>query len=152
MANSLVVLSLLLKLPVQDFVVMDSKQAGSDWFYFKRKQKETCYPIKPSFRSEAVATYLESDIWRAQNIGDYLLHAAVNASLQRTIDETIGREAFDQRLKLYEYYKSQAQKECANQTFVHCSADGVPQRDKSRKNCLGDDSGCGYQCLSKLLD
>lgn len=40
--------------------------------------------------------------WKAQIAGDELLYASVNESLDKIIDDVIGRDQFEKRLKIFE--------------------------------------------------
>ena len=96
--------------------------------------------------------YLDSDEWRAQNYGDYLLQSVANRSLDLTI-ERLGRERFNNALA--EFYRlRQLEKElCAPFVQFPCSNDGKPQIEVSEKSCLHryEDIGCGYRCIDRLL-
>jgi hypothetical protein len=150
MDESLVAMALILGVSITDVLVQSAKQTGAlQYHYFKRGKREHCTRPVPAFRSLAVHEYLESEEWYAKNYGDYLLHAAADISLNRTI-ERLG-VGFSRSLQEYGRLKRKAEQICANQTVYHCSADGKPQRHLSKQNCYSDDSGCGYPCIDKML-
>jgi hypothetical protein len=151
MDESLVALALVLGVRVQDVLVQSAKQASSEqYYYFKSGKRKFCKRPVKVVRSPAVVAHLQSDEWYAKNYGDYLLHAAAHASLDRTI-RRLGRDRFQQALTAYRQLQTLAAQHCANQTVHHCSATGQPQRHLSKQNCYSDDSGCGYPCIDELL-
>jgi hypothetical protein len=168
MDESVVAFAMLFNLSLSDVLVMNAKQNSNkdaitsaskrdDYLYFswwdpKNKQsKEVCKLSVPSKRSLAVQAHLQSTEWMAKNYGDYLLQAAANQSLDRTIVETLGRDRFRETLQRYQRLKSKATTRCTNETFSHCSPTGEIQRDLSAQNCYADDSGCGYPCIDRML-
>ena len=150
--ESLVALSMVMGLEVDEVVVMDAKVAGGSTYLFEKSpgKPAMCWKLVRSFRPKRVNDYIKSAEWRAINYGDYLLHAAASYSLDSTIDR-LGRQNFDRRLLEYRRLKHIVEFQCANATFLPCSVIGKPQRAKSKRNCLGDDSGCGYKCIEAVL-
>jgi hypothetical protein len=148
MDESLVVLSMLLNVPLTDVLISSSsKVAGSS--YFMRFGK--CVKLVKAFQSPAVKEYLRSKEWLAQNYGDTLLHMTVNKSLDMTIDQTIGRSAYQRKLAEYKRLKELDLEKCAPHTILPCSKDGVNQVGPSRHNCYTEDYGCGYPCIDQML-
>jgi hypothetical protein len=146
MDESLVVLSMLLGIHVGDVLTLDSKVNG---MYFLDGNQ--CFRIAKSNVSPLVKEYLSSQIWYAQNYGDYLLHAAASSSLDRTI-EALGRRRFDTQLAKYQKLKALANEACAA-NVNKCSADGVPLPEEERwGNCYKGDEGCGYQCIDDIVN
>jgi hypothetical protein len=97
-----------------------------------------------------VKDYLSSDVWYAQNYGDYVLHAAANESLDRTI-EALGRSRFEEELAKYHKLKVLANDVCASKA-AQCTEDGVPQpAEEGRTYCYKGDQGCGYQCIDDIV-
>ncbi len=157
MDESVVVLAMILGIPLGDVLVMDAKQnIGQEYLYFSvhdritQRKRETCRLSIQAFRSPAVEAYLESTEWYAKNYGDYLLHSAAQQSLDRTITR-LGHERFNSMLREYKNLKSKARLLCVNETFSHCSNDGILQRHLSEENCYSDDSGCGYACIDRMI-
>jgi hypothetical protein len=148
MDESLVLLSMLLNIPLTDVLISSSsKVAGSS--YFMRFGK--CVKLAKAFQSPAVKEYLRSKEWLAQNYGDTLLHMTVNKSLDMTIDQSIGRSAFQRKLTEYKRLKELDLEKCAPNTILPCSKDGVNQVGPSRHNCYAEDYGCGYPCINQML-
>lgn len=151
MDESLVTMALLLGLDVGDVVVVAAKTGGSESYFYDEGHK-ACRALTHSevTSSDAVQAYLASDDWRAQNYGDYLLHAAANQSLDLTIDR-IGREKFQEAYTKYKRLQAKATETCASKAIFPCSPKGVPQRSQSRKDCYAQDFGCGYKCIDDML-
>jgi len=147
MDESLVALSLLLDIDVGDVLVTSSKVAGS---YFYDPPTHQCVELTKSFVSPAVQAYLDSDDWKAQNYGDYLLHAAASHSLDLTIDR-LGRDRFDAAMERYNLLKTKEKEVCAPQVEFPCSKAGKPQPKKARKECYQRDFGCGYKCIDEMV-
>jgi hypothetical protein len=85
--ESIVVMAILMNVSLDDALVQNPKvSSASSWFFFKLRNKELCKRPARVFRSPAVIAHLESDEWLTKNYGDYLLHMAMNLSLDATID------------------------------------------------------------------
>lgn len=112
------------------------------------KRKGTCVYIVPSFVSPGMQEWLKSDAWTKQIAGDNLLYSLAYCSLDLTIDQ-LGRELVAEQLKEFRRRLNIANEACLSRTIFPCSAGGVrtPNKDAS---CLAADSGCGYDCSSKL--
>jgi hypothetical protein len=135
---------MLLGVDAGDLLTLDSKVQGSYYHTFSNG----CIQLINSHVSPRVKEYLTSDVWYAQNYGDYLLQAAANESLDRTI-EALGRDRVEQGLVEYRRLKKMANEKCASEAIFACSAEGVAQRQKT--NCYRSDHGCGYPCIDKML-
>jgi hypothetical protein len=146
--ESIVALQLLLGLPVGDVLSMSAKMGGG---YFYEKETRACIPIQKTRRSLAVQVYLDSDEWQAVNYGDYLLYAAANQSLDWTIDERLGRDRFDEALRLYRQVQQIVDQECSSETYFPCSVNGTVQLKLSASNCYTTDEGCGYACIDRVV-
>merc|ERR1712137_1262392 len=110
---------------------MGAKVGGS--FYYVEDDgngKAGCIGIQKTKRSPGVQAYFESDEWQAINYGDYLLYAAANQSLDLTIDR-LGKNRFDEALRLYRHAQQTAQQVCAAETYFPCSFNGTIQVDLS---------------------
>ncbi|KAG7372941.1 galactose-3-O-sulfotransferase [Nitzschia inconspicua] len=146
MDESLVVLQFLLDLDTDDLLHINSKSAGN---YAMLISKETCHRIQPSIVSDATMQYLSSSDWHNQHYGDYLLHAAINASLDRTIAD-IGPERFEKALTTFRQRMVLAQERCKAHAHFPCSSTGEVQWELSEESCYDLDWGCGYPCLDEL--
>ncbi|KAG7363554.1 galactose-3-O-sulfotransferase [Nitzschia inconspicua] len=148
MDESLVVLQFLLDLDTDDLLHINSKSAGD---YAMLIAKNTCHRIQPSIVSDATKRYLSSSEWHNQHYGDYLLHAAINASLDRTIAD-IGPERFQKALATFRQRMILAQERCELNAQFPCSSSGKVQLELSEKSCYDRDWGCGYHCLDRLSE
>lgn len=154
MDESLVAMALLLGVPVADVLVSSSKVAGRNYqFVHLPHNQYKCLPTVASYVHTRVQRFLKSDVYRAANWGDYLLHKAASISLDRTIDD-IGPERFGRALAEYRRLRAQEQLECAGHVQFPCSNAGVPQPDVSKHSCYLPffDFGCGYQCIDEMID
>lgn len=145
MDESLVTLSILLEVDIGDIVLLDSKAQGT-YTYVDRH----CFQAVKAKTTPLVKEYLSSDRWFAQNYGDYLLHAAANSSLDKTID-SLGRKRVEEAVSEYRRLKSIALERCASKAFFPCSPEGKRQLKLSRESCYVKDEGCGYQCINDVL-
>ena len=140
--ESLVLLRLLLGLNAEDILYVPSKVGGSF-----AKLGDKCVFIQKKITTPAVDKYLTSDEWYTKNKLDYELYAAVNRSIDSTIENIIGRERFEdalsEHLKLMEVVKST----CISESIFPCSAEGIVQ---SNTNCYWYDIGCGYNCVDRV--
>ena len=136
--ESLVLLRLLLGLNAEDILYVPSKVGGSF-----AKSGDKCVYIQEKITTPAVDEYLNSEEWYKRNELDYALYAAVNRSIDATI-QNIGKENFyealNEHLRLMEKVKSQ----CIAESVFPCSVEGVVQHNT---NCYWYDIGCGYDCI-----
>ncbi|KAG7336768.1 galactose-3-O-sulfotransferase [Nitzschia inconspicua] len=148
MDESLVVLQFLLDLDTDDLLHIYSKSAGN---YAMLIVKETCHRIQPPIVSDTTMRYLSSSDWHNRHYGDYLLHAAINASLDRTIAD-IGPERFQKALATFRQRMVLAQERCQAHAYFPCSSSGENQLKLSEESCYNRDWGCGYPCLDRLSE
>jgi hypothetical protein len=140
-------MALLLDIDAGDVLVTSSKVGGS---FFYDPPLNRCVSLTKSFTSPAVQAYLDSDDWKAQNYGDYLLHAAANKSLDLTI-ERIGAERFQAALQRYTKLQQLEKQVCSKHVQFPCSKAGRPQLKRARRECYERDFGCGYNCIDNML-
>jgi hypothetical protein len=148
MEESLVALSMLLRVPLSD--VMYLKAKGSGGFDDGGLDKKCTY-IQPTFVSPGMQSALDSDWWRDKSRWDRALHLAANRSLDLTIDK-LGRERFNEKLEQYKAALKRAQQLCLPRPDMFpCSPTGdyIPP---DRTKCLYGDSGCGSDCLDEVAD
>jgi len=151
MEESLVVLALLLGIPLSNVLVPSSKAANHHGnFYQVRvgRRKGQCVKPRKEPMSPNVQLYLNSKTWLAMNYADEILYRAANASLDRTIDDVIGRDRFRTALKEYRRLKILVQNHCGPLHGTGCTKDGTPIPEP----CYDRDFGCGYQCLDEALN
>jgi hypothetical protein len=141
-AKSMVVLKLLLPgVLYSDLIVLRTKERGA----FVRHGLHSCAYIPDiSSTPDRIQTYLEGP-FRDTN-PEYLLYAAVNRSLDMTIDR-LGRARVEEGVQKTQYLQSLAQEHCTNQSFLPCSNDG----DFQEGACYVRDFGCGYKCIYDVL-
>ena len=96
--------------------------------------------------------FYNSNFWRANNYGDFLLHEAANQSLDMTI-ERIGRERFEMELKEFRRRLALVHEQCTlkGRVILPCSDEGVKQRKASKLNCYFEDIGCGHKCIDEVV-
>ena len=143
--ESLVVLQMLLAIDIGDVLTLDSKVQGM--YTFGRGR---CFKNVKATVSPVVKNQLTSDVWYAQNYGDYVLHAAANASLDSTID-ALGRERVEKAVTEYRRLKALASNLCSSTAYFPCSKDGEKQLKQARESCYKKDFGCGYKCIDEFL-
>ena len=149
MDESLIVLQLLLGIDIGDVLTLDSKLQGM--YTYMPTYIEKCFKGVKAHISPRVKEYLSSNTWYAQNYGDYVLHAAANASLDKTID-ALGRTRVEENVEKFKRLKSLANEKCASRAFYPCSKEGEEQLEKAKENCYRQDLGCGYQCIDEMLN
>jgi hypothetical protein len=142
--ESLVVLQLLLGLNTSDILYLSAKQSGAYSYSFR--PNPGCHLISKSFITPAMATFLSSGQWYAQNYQDFLLYKAANASLDLTIN-SLGRKRFNKALTKYKTMMESA-KVCDDEAITPCTSEGVEQNET---NCYHKDWGCGYPCLDRIF-
>ena len=140
-AESMAVLKMLLPgVQYSDLVVLRTKERGS-FVPYGRLCK--FIPIVSSLPNR-IQAYLDGP-FRETN-PDYLLYAAVNRSLDMTID-SLGRERVEEGVRQIQYLQSLAQEHCMNTTIQPCSRIGESQKP----DCYVRDFGCGNECIGNVL-
>ncbi|KAI2495273.1 sulfotransferase family [Fragilaria crotonensis] len=140
--ESLVVLQLLLGLDTSDILYISAKRSGQ--YSYTTGRYQGCHLIAKSYISPAIAAYLSSPEWYAQNYEDFVLYKAANRSLDLTI-ESLGRERFEKALAKYKKMMEEA-KICEGEAITPCTSDGVYVKET---DCYEKDWGCGYPCLDR---
>lgn len=105
-------------------------------------------PHRTMDSSPIVQSYLQGPF--RQTNPDYLLYAAVNRSLDLTIDR-LGRERVEEGVRQIQYLQNRAEQDCRVETILPCSPQGQRQT-KAIKNCYVRDFGCGHACLDRVLE
>lgn len=145
--ESLLIWSWLTQLPWTDLITMSSKRNGSWYLSGKR-----CVTLTGASITPAISSFLESVDWKRTHAGDRLLYQVANKSLDRTIDEVIGRQEFEENLVKFRELRRQIEHACLNQTNFPCSEDGSPQLELAKTNCYVRDFGCGYPCVDRYAN
>jgi hypothetical protein len=133
-------------LPSAFFHQQSAKTSGG---YDDGEGRGGCALLQKSFLSPAVREYLEGEEWQSHVRFDALLHQAVNASLDLTID-ALGRDTFQQQLERYRTMQRQIHEDCAHRVRMPCDAHGH-RRLPNETDCLFSDTGCGYDCIDESL-
>jgi hypothetical protein len=144
MAESLVVLQLLLGLEDEDTIVLSSKQAGT----YTRGHNGKCQEIPKPTTTPDMRHYLATDF--VQGTYDFLLYAAANRSLDNTI-AALGRDLVEQKVQHHWKLQQLAESTCTDQAMFPCSANGTRQIAASIQDCYHLDWGCGYPCVDRVL-
>lgn len=144
--ESLVALSFLLGLSLGDIMYAKTqKHAGSYEIFYGPAR---CIKLVEKNLSSEWEEFLQSNEWKAQIAGDELLYTSVNESLDKTIDEVIGRDAFEKRMKTFEDLMeySNVHRGCGDEKYLECSSTGkrthVPCHAKSHLDCQ-------YDCMDR---
>ena len=146
MDESAVVLAMLLGLSVSDTLYLAAKMHGGWDGAGGRTDGKICTYIIPSFISEGVQAFLDSEKWKIMSHWDRMLWQAANRSLDLTID-SLGRDTVEYNLRLYQEAKSKAQEVCLPKTRFPCSIGG---KYSNVTDCMWNDSGCGMDCLDEV--
>jgi hypothetical protein len=141
--ESMAVLQLLFGLRAEDVIVLSAKQSGRSYDHNRHTE---CRMIVPSKVSPVVDEYLSTSF--VQGNDDYVLYAAANASLDKSID-SLGRERVMREVERHRYLQQLAEHECLEEAKFPCSHDGKPQFEESRLSCF--DMGCGHECVARVL-
>jgi len=141
-AESMAVLKFLLPgVQYSDLIVLRTKERGS----FVRHGLDSCaYIPYVSKVPDPIQTYLDGP-YRDTN-PDYLLYAAVNQSLDLTI-ERIGRGRVEHGVRQIQSLQHIAQETCMDASVLPCTDSG----DVQEGSCYVRDFGCGYKCIGGIL-
>ena len=146
MTKSMVVFAWLTELPIGDLMVTSSKQSGS-WY----SQKKRCVRLIPPLLTPSLQNFMESNKgeWKRKHMIDRLLHASVQASLHKTIEQHIGLAQVDKAVKGWKQLQIVLGQACFNETFWPCTSNGSLQLDKAKQSCYARDFGCGHACYDR---
>ena len=101
MEESLVVLSMLARIPLTDVVVFNSKVAGG---YDDGKYAQRCVKLKKKWTTPKIEEFILGD-YQSSNKDDYLLYNAAQRSLDKTID-FLGRQLVEEKVELLKILRS----------------------------------------------
>ena len=147
MDETLAVLKIILNLEINDVLYLSIPKATTreNVDYYDMFGKDNCRAVlKPEVPLELKEWFYSED-FEALIEADVMFYKAVNASLDKTIDE-LGRDLVEATVKQIQQAQKVAQKECSHVRFP-CSSEGVLQEDT---DCLFGNIGCGYKCLDQL--
>jgi len=128
-----------------------AKQSGA---YDDGQYHGQCYFIEPSVVTPGMQDFFDnSEYWKSISFWDDVLYEAVNASLDKTIEETLGgREPgslFATQYSQFLYWKAKVDERCTGDTVVlPCSKNGT-RRDQT--DCILADLGCGFDCIDEVF-
>ena len=143
MDESLVVLSMILRVPLSDVVVLSSKETGG---YDDGHTSSGCVRVKRKWTTPIIDAYMSGEF--LHNNSDFILYQAANKSLDRTID-ALGRDKADAGVILYRELMSRNEQECRKKAIFPCPVTNRTFRPTI--DCYFYDSGCGYQCTDLVL-
>ncbi|KAL7580772.1 hypothetical protein ACA910_001052 [Epithemia clementina (nom. ined.)] len=174
MDESLVVLSMLWNVPLADVLYMSAKRGGS----YDGGGGGGCHLIPPNTKSknkddvDKWQSVLDSPQFQSLIQLDSVVYELANRSLDKTIDETIGRDAFNVKLAQFRQALAVAEEMCGPEVVAPCTGGGlfddddddddddVVERPSPTKigsarlaqdtDCLVIDSGCGFMCLDDV--
>jgi hypothetical protein len=145
MDESLVVMKLLFNLDDGDIIVLSSKKSGG---YDDGKYKERCVKVQKAFTTPEVDEFIRTNF--TEDNYDYLLYAAVNRSLDLTIN-ALGRDRVEEEVRKYRMLKQLAEISCQDEAVFPCSDDGTRQIEASQASCYWNDAGCGHSCVDRVI-
>lgn len=145
MEESMVVLAMLLRVPLTDVVVLNSKTSGG---YDDGRTHKGCVKLKPKFTTPRVDEFLRGDFLRDN--ADYLLYQAANISLDRTI-EKLGRDKVTAGVLRYRRLTEDNEMACRQKAIYPCPITLQNHAMQSKKDCYFSDAGCGHKCTDEAL-
>jgi hypothetical protein len=147
MNESLACMVLLWNLRPQDVIVLNAKRSGG---YDDGGGGNACtkIPKVPSPLDPFLRDYL-TNRHPIMNADMLLYHAAI-ASLEMTMD-ALGRDKVLRMSQYIERLQQIAQRECEHEAYFPCSPEGVFQPTLAKQSCYVQDSGCGYECIHRVL-
>ncbi len=138
--ESLVVLSFLLDLSLSEISYVSYKHANDGQYVgITHHNQVRCYKVRKSELSMDIKNYIESSQWKARTAGDLLLHKTAMRTLDNTINEVIGRKAFEKRLSMFQLMQNKM-KLCESLCLA-CSDTG---KYKGREHCA--------KCVQKVQE
>lgn len=145
MEESMVVLAMLLRVPLADVVVLNSKTSGG---YDDGRTHKGCVKLKPKFTTPKVDEFLRGEFLRDN--ADYLLYRAANISLDRTI-EKLGRDKVTVGVLRYRRLVESNEMACRQKAIYPCPITLQNHAMQSKKDCYFSDAGCGHKCTDEAL-
>ena len=144
MAESLVVMGMLLKIPLADLIVLSSK-AGE---YDDASTPQGCVKLTRAWTTQTIDAYLAGDFLKDNY--DMILYQAVNASLDLTID-ALGRDRVVAGIASYHTLSAKNGRECKQKAIFPCPRTLPNHTTLSKRDCYFQDSGCGHACTDIAL-
>jgi hypothetical protein len=151
MDESLTALALLTGLRLGDVLTPSSAKVAGDYRLQRiGRKKGQCHYQRKGTMSDGVRRYFNSHEWLAMNYADEILYRAANASLDMTIDQTLGRDRFDVALVEYRRLQKKVTEHCGQRLGSGCTADGQVI-ETQQEECYDRDFGCGFLCVDDFL-
>lgn len=135
--ESLVVLSMILGIELNDIMYISSKRAGFA-FTGDGNGNFECVHLAPKFQTPVMESYFASENWTTKNQDDILLYIRANSKLDETI-QMLGKSKVQTNLRLFQSRLQEVQEACQQKTIFPCSSEGKLQLEKS--NCYLRDEG-----------
>eukprot|EP00568_Trieres_chinensis_P010313 CAMPEP_0183299128 /NCGR_PEP_ID=MMETSP0160_2-20130417/5939_1 /TAXON_ID=2839 ORGANISM="Odontella Sinensis, Strain Grunow 1884" /NCGR_SAMPLE_ID=MMETSP0160_2 /ASSEMBLY_ACC=CAM_ASM_000250 /LENGTH=402 /DNA_ID=CAMNT_0025461307 /DNA_START=169 /DNA_END=1374 /DNA_ORIENTATION=+ len=132
--ESFVAMKILFRLELGDLLYLSSKTNGG----YDDGGTGRCVKIVKANLSSSTQEFLDSKEHQRHFEMDNLLYAAVNQSLDKTIQK-IGRSMFEEELEKYQRALKLVQEECTAFAKFPCSPEGELQLDMSTKSCYFND-------------
>jgi hypothetical protein len=148
--ESMVLLSFLLQVPLEDVVYIESSYQRSQGWSPLHPERNQCNFLIPTFATDGMQAYFASEDWQRRVQWDQLLVEAVSRSMDITIDQVVGRPAYDAALQRYRHYQAHVEYACASKLRGRCT-DGGSLEPLTRTNCLVEDVSCGNKCIDETL-
>lgn len=145
MDESLVVLQMLFNLTTKEILYTHARSGGSWSNGFKDRP---CFIILPSFQSPGMKAFYASDEWKTHIARDVKFYKAVHKSMDRTI-EGLGREEFDERLRVFRAALKVAATNCKTKIRTMCSEAGEVIKPVNT-TCYFWGEGCDHDCIDEL--
>ena len=144
MAESLVVMSMIMKVPLADLVVLASKAEDYD----DGGTPQGCVKLTRAWSTPKIDEYLAGDF--LQNNYDAMLYQAANASLDLTID-ALGRDQVMAGVARFHELAAKNTRECKEHTIFPCPVTLPNHKKEAQKSCYSFDAGCGHVCTDSAL-
>ncbi|KAI2503847.1 sulfotransferase family [Fragilaria crotonensis] len=144
MPESLVVMSMILKVPLADLIVLSAKADEYD----DGMTAKGCIKLTRAWRTPKVDEYLAGEF--LQDNYDMIFYRAVNASLDLTID-ALGRDLVTARVSDFYELVEKNKRECSHKAIFPCPLTLPNHTMLSLQNCYRSDAGCGHRCTDIAL-
>lgn len=145
MDESLVAFQMLFGLTTQEILYTRARSSGS---FSNGWVDRPCFYIMPSFLTDGMKAYFESEEWQNAIKYDMMMFQAANKSLDRTI-EALGRDEFSKNLAEFKRGLKLAQENCKGRIRTMCSEGGkvIPLPNRT---CYIWAEGCDHACIDDL--
>lgn len=149
MNESLVVLQMLLNLTTHDILYTKARTSGA-WSNGPGPDRQCIYIVKSFLSPTMYQHFYKLKEWERRIQGDSLLYRAVNASLDRTIDN-LGRTEFDAKLRALQEGLLLAEKHCSQNGRIRAMCtDGGAFIPVENRTCYIWGEGCDHDCIDEL--